>query len=196
MDVKTWLDQWKTNLGGIMWIAIMVLGIGTAVFFWQSFNRQEERYQQAVTLNQEMTQNIEELKQQLHITHGNAQMFSEAYERGKNKQPTATFYVQAPTLEDAAKDVEQRIHNQDNSLPTAVLEKSDRTAIVANTQQQKVDVIKITLDKARLGVNVLVLYDHEHFEAGIGPSWKNLDTAVNIGVTTKQRAYVMGTSYY
>jgi len=58
------------------------------------------------------------------------------------------------------------------------------------------DVIKITLDKARLGVNVLVLYDHKYFEAGIGPSWKNRDTAVNIGVTTKKRAYVMGTSYY
>jgi len=37
------------------------------------------------------------------------------------------------------------------------MEGSDRTVVVATETDYKVDVLKINLDKARLGVNVLVL---------------------------------------
>lgn len=57
-----------------------------------------------------------------------------------------TYTVQAPSLQTAAEDVAERIQEKDTTLPAAALEKTDRTAVVANTQAYKVDVMKIDLD--------------------------------------------------
>ena len=102
-------------------------------------------------------------------------------------QPVATYYVQAPTVEQAAKQTQQAIKHEDPALPKAATEKSDRTAVVANTDKQKVDVYKINLNKAhkiKAGVTVLdskayetigyqagkvealAHFDGQHFEGG------------------------------
>ncbi|MGL5513035.1 MAG: hypothetical protein ACRDBM_07420 [Sporomusa sp.] len=75
------------------------------------------------------------------------------------------------------------------------LEKSDRTVVVANETDHKVDVLKINLNKARLGANVLVLAGDDG-EIGAGPSWKNRDNAINAGYTDKKRAYGMWVRYF
>jgi len=75
------------------------------------------------------------------------------------------------------------------------LEKSDRTVVVANETDYKVDVLKINLDKARLGFNVLVLAG-DGGEIGAGPTWKNRGSAINAGYTDKKRTYGMWVRYY
>jgi len=62
-------------------------------------------------------------------------------------QPIATYYTQAPTVEVAAERVKQDIVHSNPNLPKVATEKSDRTAVVANTDEQKVDVYKINLNK-------------------------------------------------
>lgn len=125
-------------------IAITVGLIAAATFYHAHM---EGRYRQAVQLTREQAKNTAVLEERLHISEQNARLLAEAYEREKNK-PAATFYVQAPTVEAAAKQVEQRINKQDPTLPPAALEKTDQTAVVANTEKQKVDVLKINLDKS------------------------------------------------
>jgi hypothetical protein len=61
--------------------------------------------------------------------------------------PTVTYYVQSPTVEKAAEQTADAINKKDTTLPAAATEKTDRTVVTANTDQQKVDVYKINLNK-------------------------------------------------
>lgn len=90
------------------------------------------------------------------------------------KEPTFTYYVESPDVATAAKQTQQAINNNSNSLPRIVTEKSDRTTVVANEERQKVDVYKINLNKAhkiKAGVTMIddksyatVGYQAGHFE--------------------------------
>lgn len=88
------------------------------------------------------------LSEALHISQMNAKQLQVAYDALKAKPPAASFTVTAPSLEVAAHEVAERINNQDTTLPPAVLEKTDRTAVVKNDEGYKVDVLKINLDKS------------------------------------------------
>lgn len=67
--------------------------------------------------------------------------------------PEATYYVQAPTIQKAAdttaEDIKKSMAMNENpkNLPSAAIEKTDRTVVTADTDQQKVDVYKINLNK-------------------------------------------------
>ena len=96
-------------------------------------------------LNQEQVKDPVKLANAIHITKDEAQ---QVVSKMETAQPVATYYVQAPTIEQAAKDTQQAIKRDDPELPKAATEKADRTAVVANTDEQKVDVYKINLNKA------------------------------------------------
>ena len=117
-------------------------------WLWQRIQQAEENYQQAVVLQQEQLEQAQELGKALHISQMNAKELQAAYDKLKAKSPVASFTVSAPSLEVAAEQVEERINKQDATLPSAALEKTDRTAVVKNDTAYKVDVLKINLDKA------------------------------------------------
>jgi hypothetical protein len=131
----------------LIYALVAILVIATFVYAWQRVTDAEERHKQAVTLSEQQMQNAAILEQELSVTTRNAQMLKEAYEREKNK-PAKTFYVQAPSIPEAAEEVKERIKNKDPALPEEALEETDRTAVVPNLAQQKVDVLKINLDKS------------------------------------------------
>lgn len=175
----------------------VMLGVVLLVAGWLLYQHNtdhEARLQQATVLTEEQARDIHTLENKLKISEGNAAALQAAYAREKNK-PAATFYVQAPSLPAAASQVQERINSKDPTLPPTALEKTDRTVVVANETDYKVDVLKINLDKSRLGVNVLVLTG-DGSEAGAGPSWKNRDNAINLGYTTKKRTYGMWVNYF
>lgn len=66
----------------------------------------------------------------------------------QHKPPDVTYYVSAPSVQVAAEKTAKEIEKKDVTLPAAVTAKSDRTAVVANEEAQKVDVYKINLNKA------------------------------------------------
>ena len=117
-------------------------------WLWQRIQQAEENYQQAVVLQQEQLEQAQELGKALHISQMNAKELQAAYDELKAKPPVASFTVNAPSLEVAAEQVAERINKQDTTLPPAALEKTDRTAVVKNDSEYKVDVLKINLDKA------------------------------------------------
>lgn len=101
-------------------------------------------------LQQEQLEQSQEqlLRRALNISQMNAKELQVAYDVMKTKPPVASFTVNAPSLEVASEQVVERINKQDATLPPATLEKSDRTAVVKNDNEYKVDVLKINLDKS------------------------------------------------
>ena len=145
---QTWKTAFKQNMW-LMVLAVSFLLISAMLFWlWQRIQQAEENYQQAVVLQQEQLEQAQELGKALHISQMNAKELQAAYDKLKAKSPVASFTVSAPSLEVAAEQVEERINKQDATLPPAALEKTDRTAVVKNDRDYKVDVLKINLDKS------------------------------------------------
>ena len=144
---QAWITAFKQSKWMLM-LAVFFLLIGAMLFwFWQRTQQAEEKYRQAVVLQQEQLEQAQELGKALHISQMNAKELQAAYDELKAKPPVASFTVSAPSLEVAAEQVEERINKQDATLPPAALEKTDRTAVVKNDTEYKVDVLKINLDK-------------------------------------------------
>ena len=144
---QAWITAFKQSKWMLM-LAVFFLLISAMLFWlWQRIQQAEENYQQAVVLQQEQLEQAQELGKALHISQMNAKELQAAYDALKAKPPVASFTVNAPSLEVAAEQVAERINKQDTTLPPAALEKTDRTAVVKNDTEYKVDVLKINLDK-------------------------------------------------
>ena len=145
---QAWITAFKQGKW-MLTLAVFFLLISAMLFwFWQRTQQAEEKYRQAVVLQQEQMEQAQELGKTLHISQMNAKELQAAYDALKDKPPVASFTVNAPSLDVAAEQVAERINKQDTTLPPAALEKSDRTAVVKNDTAYKVDVLKINLDKA------------------------------------------------
>ena len=145
---QAWITAFKQSKWMLM-LAVFFLLIGATLFwFWHRTQKAEEQYRQAVVLKQEQLEQAQELGKALHISQMNAKELQAAYDALKDKPPVASFTVSAPSLEVAAEQVAERINKQDTTLPPAALKKTDRTAVVKNDTEYKVDVLKINLDKA------------------------------------------------
>ena len=140
---QTWITAFKQNKWLIMLVVFFLLISAMLFWLWQRTQQAEEKYRQAVVLQQ-----AQELGKALHISQMNAKELQAAYDELKAKPPAASFSISAPSLEVAAEQVAERINKQDVTLPAAALEKTDRTAVVKNDNEYKVDVLKINLDKA------------------------------------------------
>lgn len=83
------------------------------------------------------------------------------------KDPVISYYVQAPDVISAAKQTQQAINSNSTDLPAAVTAKSDRTVVTPNTEQQKVDVYKINLNKAhKIKAGITVIDDKSYATVG------------------------------
>lgn len=160
-------------------LCVFVAIVGVVIYHYK-----HKQLEKPVVITQEHAKSPTELSKAIHVTETEAQ---EVISKKERTQPAATYYTQAPTVEKAAEKVKQDIAHSNPNLPKAATEKSDRTAIVANTDQQKVDVYKINLNKAHkikagvtvldskayetIGyqagkVEVLAHFDGQHFEGG------------------------------
>ena len=116
-------------------------------WFWQRTQQAENQCRHALVLKKEELEQEQILRRALNISQMNAKELQVAYDVMKTKPPVANFTVNAPSLEVASKQVVERINKQDTTLPPGILEKTDRTAVVKNDTEYKVDVLKINLDK-------------------------------------------------
>ena len=128
----------------------------------------QKQIEKPVVITQQQAKSSKELAKAIHVTEQQAQEVISIKER---TQPVATYYTQAPTVEVAAEKVKQDIAHSNPNLPKAATEKSDRTAVVANTDEQKVDVYKINLNKGhkiKAGVTLInnKAYETIGYQAG------------------------------
>ena len=132
----------------MMLLVVSFLIICTILYwFWQRTQQAENQCRHALVLKKEELEQEKVLRRALNISQMNAKELQVAYDVMKTKPPATNFTVNAPSLEVASKQVVERINKQDATLPPATLEKSDRTAVVKNDTEYKVDVLKINLDK-------------------------------------------------
>nr|DAK40543.1 MAG TPA: hypothetical protein [Caudoviricetes sp.] len=150
-----WIIKHRTLLliVAVAVLLICVYNIGNRV----ATKQQAQENPAAVT--QEQTQDAKALQQQLDISRKNADELRRelAAAQAGQRAPAATYYVNAPTVERAAQDVEKQIKADDPTLPLAARERTDRTVVAPIVkdkdgkelppEQQKVDVYKINLRK-------------------------------------------------
>lgn len=151
--VLCYLKRHKILIGGLILIILAIVGVS----IYNSYH-----VEKPVLLKQEQVKDPVKLANAIHITKAEAQQVISIKER---TQPVATYYTQASTVEQAAENVKKDIAHSNPNLPKAATEKSDRTAVVANTEEQKVDVYKIKLDKPHsILAGVTVMTNGEVYE--------------------------------
>lgn len=151
--VLCYLKRYKNLIGGLILIILAIVGVSI-------YN--SHQVEKPVLLKQEQVKDPVKLANAIHITKAEAQQVISIKER---TQPVATYYTQASTVEQAAENVKKDIAHSNPNLPKAATEKSDRTAVVANTEEQKVDVYKIKLDKPHsILAGVTVMTNGEVYE--------------------------------
>lgn len=153
------------RLSYILYAVIAAVLIIITVGYYQHSN---QKITQPKLITQDSMTNPAQLAKDINVTPKQAADIVQAV---PDTRPVITYNVTAPTVEQAAIDTTKAIKNKDPALPQAVTAKSDRTAVVANTEQQKVDVYKINLDKnhkIKAGATVIndKLYPTIGYQAG------------------------------
>ena len=147
--------------------ALMLLVVVAGLFAYKI--AYTKKLQEPVILNQAIVKNPQKLAETMKITPKEA---TEVIAYKENAQPVATYYTQAPTLHDAAVVTKNAIRDKSPNIPPEAIEKSDRTAVVENTDENKVDVYKINLNKVHRimgGVTVMEtgkVYETIGYQAG------------------------------
>lgn len=138
------------------------------------------------------TTDQDKIKKDLSVdTNTAAQIVKEIqYIHDGTTQPTVTYYVQSPTVEKAAEQTTDAINKNDTSLPAAATEKTDRTVVTANTDQQKVDVYKINLrNNHKIKAGVLYVEGDKPF-AGVGYQAGRVEAMVYMSADGKKAGAV------
>lgn len=161
--ILTYIKTHKRTLQVIIPLLVFVF---LCVGCYHLYNKRQ--IEKPVVVTKQQAKSPKELAKAIHVTEQQAQEVISIKER---TQPVATYYTQAPTVEKAAEKVKQDIAHSNPNLPKAAIEKSDRTAVVANTDEQKVDVYKINLakeHKIKAGVTVIdkKMYETIGYQAG------------------------------
>lgn len=152
--IQTIKEHYKIAVAIILCVFIAIVGVVI-------YHHKQKQLEKPVVLTQEQVKSPKELSKAVHITEKEAQ---EVISKKESTQPVATYYTQAPTVEKAAEKVKQDIAHSNPNVPKAATEKSDRTAVVANTNEQKVDVYKINLNKGHKIKAGVTLIDNKAYE--------------------------------
>ena len=180
---KDFVAKHKTAL--LVILCLLIVGIAYAVGRYSA--SEQAAAEQPAVMTQEQTQDVKALSTQLDISKSNAETLQRrlAEVQAGQRAPSATYYVQAPTVERAAQVVERQIKEDNPTLPRVAREKSDRTIVTPITkdadgkdlppERQKVDVYKVNLRKdhrIKAGASVIdgkalmsIGYEQGRFEA-------------------------------
>ena len=181
--VKQTVREHKTAL--LVIVCLLLVGIAYAI--GRHSAPEQTAAEKPAVMTQEQTQDAAALRAQLDISKSNAETLQRrlADVQARQRAPTVTYHVTAPTVEQAAQVVERQIREDDPTLPRAAREKTDRTVVTPITKdkdgkdlppaEQKVDVYKINLRKdhrIKAGMSVIdgkalmtVGYEQRRFEA-------------------------------
>ena len=185
-------DLWSYYSKTIITVLLVVVTVGGLIYAgYNYYKHSEERLAKAITLTQEQALDIATLKQKLSISQQNAELLQGQIQRvvqGKVK-PVATFTQQADTVEEAAVDVQKRINNNDETLPAAFLEKTDRTIVVPqkldNKNYYEVGAYKINLKpKWEFGLGAGVLAGNAYGSVAVKNNYSKKH-AVSIDLDSK-----------
>lgn len=143
----------KAYLPVITVALLMLLVVVAGLFVYNVMHT--KKVQEPVIINQTVAKNPVKLGEALNVS---PKVAKEVISIKENTQPLVTYYTQAPTLHDAAVVTKNAIKEKSPIIPKEATAKSDRTAVVENTDEHKIDVYKINLNKSHrvmAGVTVM-----------------------------------------
>lgn len=171
------LSEIKEHKKIIACVAAVAVLLGGDLYFYMHHEKTTQEAPKIMKYQE--TTNPGKLKNTLDVDDNTAgQLVKEIeYIHDGKGAPETTYYITAPTLKKAAantvSDIKITMDTGKNTknLPTAVVEKTDRTVVTANTDQQKVDVYKINLrnnHKIKVGVGNVESHTYEvlDYQAG------------------------------
>lgn len=177
---------WAKIAGAVLVLALLIAA-AVAGYYWI-------KHDHAVVMSEQQIKQSAELAQKLSISDAQAKKLATELAAANNRDPDIRYIVQAPTIEQAAVQVKKDIDagkSPANKIP------ADKTVVTPNKTEQKVDVYRITLDRARWGVSGLVLAGgSEAAEFGAGAAYHNKDWSISAGGTNRGRVFLMGTKYF
>ena len=162
--VKTFVQEnWKFCLSVCLCIAFFI----TAVTVYM--HKEEKRDTRPIIVKYDDSTDSDKISKQIDVSPAAAKEITHEIERihdGK-AAPSASYYIEAPTIEKAAEETAAAIEKKDPDLPAAAVAKSDRTVVTPDPVKQKVDVYKIDLkDNHKIKAGVLSAEGKPYF--GIG----------------------------
>jgi predicted RNase H-like nuclease len=130
-------------------------------------------------MQQEQLKQTDTLAAALNISQAEAKALQAKLIEAQNKPPVVSYHVTERTVEKAAEQVKKDIDagkSPANKIP------ADKTIVTPNTDQQKVDVYRITMDKPR-AVGAYVSTE----SAGIMAQYKGTPYSAAPGITAGMR---------
>ncbi len=162
--VKTFVQEnWKFCLSVCLCITFFI----TAVTVYM--HKEEKRDTRPIIVKYDDSTDSGKISKEIHVSPTAAKEITHEIERihdGK-AAPSASYYIEAPTIEKAAEETAAAIEKKDSDLPAAAVAKSDRTFVTPDPVKQKVDVYKIDLkDNHKIKAGVMSAEGKPYF--GIG----------------------------
>lgn len=119
-------------------LLLLIIAGYTAYYFFHKNTAAETKLHETVTLTEQQATNINYLQNELNMSKQNAEALAAEVEKVKagKVQPVVSFSVQAPTVQEAAENVKDRINAKDTTLPPAALADTDRTLSVPQQVKQ------------------------------------------------------------
>lgn len=167
--------DWKVDAVKAVAFAVLAMAIIATIAVAIHWDR-EERRERPVTITQEDARDPQKVEKQLRVSPVESRIITREIQSSSGTPPAVTYYVQAPTVKDAAERTSAAIRANEKALPSAATAKADRTAIVPNEDRQKVDVYKITLRKAhKVKAGVTYVDSHAFLSTGYqAGKWEGL----------------------
>ena len=183
------MTAWDKIKLGVLGLLVLVIACGVG---WLFINKASPPA--VAQIDQTHLTDVATLKKALDIQATEAQQLAKELAAAQNKPAQIHYVTLAPTVEQAATYVEKEI--KAGTSPANQIS-ADKTIVTPNVKDQKVDVYRVTMDKAKWGVSGLVLAGgSDPVEVGAGVSYHNKDWSASVGGTSRSRVYVMGTKYF
>lgn len=110
---------------------------------------------------------IDKLAKGIDVNPEQAKVIRSEIIKTETRSPDGQFTVVATNLDKATKEAQSLIKKEDDKLPKVALEKTDRTVITKNEDNQTVDIYKINLNKAhKIKAGVTVIDDKTYATVG------------------------------
>lgn len=155
---KVIADNWQVIVMAVLVIAL----IASAVMYLNREKHYKEELEKAQVVTPKQATDENYLENAAKIPGDQTKETVKYIERAQNgsSRPAATIIVQAPTAEKAAGEVAERVNEKDPTLPTAAIEKTDRTIVTTQPENKDygVGVYKINLrkdHKIKMGVTAV-----------------------------------------
>nr|DAG31901.1 MAG TPA: hypothetical protein [Caudoviricetes sp.] len=159
-----------------MLIAVTIVCVAFAAVAVLYLNHKYDEEHKPKVLSEEQVKEPKAVAREIHVTEPAANTIVREIEKSSGSTPAITYYIQSPDTKTAAEQVQKQIETKDPAAPEMVTKKSDRTIISPTSDNQAVNVYKITLKKEhkiKTGMTVInrKIYPTIGYQAG---RWETL----------------------